>query len=97
MQRWYDTHEIGKYLDCLQDMNKKERDPIINGIMQLVKKNGFEVDKYVMSFPLESLRRRWYDKDPYLWIIFNGLQNANKKLLDEIAEYMKKALFEVER
>jgi hypothetical protein len=91
--RWYDRHRVGKYLDLFRDMTKDERDPIILGIMQLVKEYGSAfIDESVMDFPLELLRRRWYDKDPYLWIIFNGLQRAEPELLDKIADYLAKTM-----
>lgn len=35
-----------------------------------------------MEFPLEILRRRWYDKDPYVWLLFNGLRYAEIRVLE---------------
>lgn len=90
MKRWYDSHRVGKQLDLLKGMAKKKRDPIILSILAIVKKYGSSfIDNAVVEFPLEPNQRRWYDADPYLWIIFNGLQRADIKLLDEIAIYLE--------
>jgi hypothetical protein len=90
MKRWYDSHRVGKQLDLFKGMTKKQRDPIILNIMSIIKKYGSSfIDNAVVEFPLEPHQRRWYDADPYLWIIFNGLQRADIKLLDEIAMYLE--------
>ena len=93
MKRWYDSHPIGKYLDLFKGMSKKQRDPYILGIMKIAKKCGSSfIDDSVMEFPLELIRRRWYDRDPNLWIVFNGLERADVKLLDEISVYLEENL-----
>jgi hypothetical protein len=93
MKRWYDSHPIGKYLDHFKGMQKKQRDPYILGIMKIAKKYGSSfIDDSVMDFPLELIRRRWYDMDPNLWIVFNGLERADVKLLDEISVYLEENL-----
>jgi hypothetical protein len=41
-----------------------------------------------MDFPLDINRRRWYDKDPYLWLIMNGLKYASDELLASVTKYL---------
>lgn len=90
MKRWYDSHRVGKQLDLFKCMSKKKRDPIVLSIMQIIKKHGSSfIDDAVIEFPLEPLHRRWYDDDPYLWLMFNGLQKADEKLLNEVATYLE--------
>jgi hypothetical protein len=61
--------------------------------LQIVKKyESSFIDEAVVEFPLEPHQRRWYDESPYLWIMFNGLQKAAEKILDEIAAYLEKIL-----
>ncbi|NLD99933.1 MAG: hypothetical protein GX640_08660, partial [Fibrobacter sp.] len=73
MKRWYDSHRIGRYLDIFKTMHKKDRDPIINHILQLIQNDGGKlIDKNVWKFPLDENRRRWYDEDPSLWMVFHG-------------------------
>lgn len=93
MKRWYDVHHIGKFLDLFRDMPKRERDPIVSGILSILKNDGNHlIDSFVMDFPLEESRRRWYDNDPGLWMIFNGLEKADKAILDEVAVYIEESM-----
>jgi len=93
MKRWYDDHKVGKHLDILKTMHKKDRDLIVNHVLELIKKNGHAlIDEKVMQFPLGEVRRRWYDRDPRLWMMFHGLELAEKELLNEIAECLEKEL-----
>lgn len=93
MKRWYDSHRIGTYLDSFKTMHKKDRDPIINHILQLIKNDGDQlVDKNVLEFPIDETRRRWYDKDPGLWMVFHGLERAEKELLDKVADSLEQKL-----
>lgn len=91
MNRWYDKDKtLSKLLNCLKPMKKKPRDRLCTGIIDLIKENqGLLIDDYVMEFPLEIQQRRWYDKDPYLWLIFNGLSQANEDLLKKVKSYLK--------
>ncbi len=91
MARRYDKHEkLGQYLDSLKKIDENTRDGFIEGIMLLIKENNPHLlDDLVMGFPLSLHRIRWYDKDPYLWLIFNGLEYANEKLLNEVASYLE--------
>lgn len=91
MARWYDKYpKLQKRLDSFKTMPSNKRDILIKGIMKIVKDNnaGFIMEDFIMEFPLDISRKRWYDKDPYLWIIFNGLKYADKKLLDIVTEYL---------
>ncbi len=90
MKRWYDNHRIGIYLDRFKTMHKKDRDPIVSHILQLIQNDGGKlIDKNVWEFPLDTVRRRWYDNDPVLWMVFHGLERAEKGLLDKVADYLE--------
>jgi hypothetical protein len=45
-------------------------------------------EQRAMDFPLDAFRRRWYDLDPILWLMFNALSSAPSELLDEVAEIL---------
>lgn len=93
MKRWYDSHRVGKFLDIFKTMNKRDRDPLVNRILELIKVDGNAlIDATVMEFPLDETRRRWYDRDPSLWMMFHGLERADKVLLDTVAEYLEEKL-----
>lgn len=91
MKRWYDKDkELSKLLDSLRTMKKKQRSEICTGIIDLIKSNqGSLIDDMVMTFPLEIHQRRWYDRDPYLWLIFNGLREANNDLLEKVKTFIR--------
>lgn len=91
MARWYDKHdELGRYLDLMAEMHPKERDEFVKGIMGIIKKNKPDLlTDLVLEFPLDLFRRRWYDKDPYLWLLFNGLEYVDDNLLKKVIDYFK--------
>jgi hypothetical protein len=90
--RWYDKHPaLAKLLEGLNGLSGDGRDEIISGIMLLIKQNAPNLlERYVLDFPLDIQRRRWYDNDPYLWLIFNGLQYADKPLLEKVTKFLAK-------
>lgn len=94
MKRWYDKHKkLAKYLEQFKDLNKRKRDELCTGIIDLMHQNDSGlIDNKVLEFPLDLPQRRWYDKDPYLWLVFNGLSKADEILLKEVNAYLSKHL-----
>ena len=95
MKRWYDNYEeLGKYLDSFKEMETENLDPLIKGIMAIIQEQNPELLAYekAFQFPLELKRRRWYDNDPYLWLLFNTLKNAEKKVLRLVTAFLKDSL-----
>ncbi|MFC1586519.1 hypothetical protein ACFL5V_13310 [Fibrobacterota bacterium] len=93
MKRWYDKYgELAKNLDSFKEMEPKQKDPLIKGIMELIKEHQPELlaAEKAFEFPLEIKRRRWYDKDPYLWLMINTLQGASRELLKLVSDYLTK-------
>ncbi|MFQ5994868.1 MAG: hypothetical protein ACE5K1_07215 [Acidiferrobacterales bacterium] len=92
MARWYDKHdELGRYLDLIAHMHDDERDEFVKGIMHLIKQiQPNLLTDLVLEFPLDLFRRRWYDKDPYLWLVFNGLEYAGQDLISKVIDYFKR-------
>ena len=91
-KRWYDVHpKLGTSLDKLKDMKPPRRKTVITGILAILRQMcpGL-MEQCVMDFPLNILKRRWYDKDPYLWLTFNGLRSAEKNVLKKVTEYLRK-------
>jgi hypothetical protein len=85
--RWYDrVPALRRELESLRAMNARCRDHCVREILMLVKQSHPALmDQFVMQFPLNILRRRWYDKDPYLWLVFNGLRFADDPLLSVVS------------
>ncbi|ABM03550.1 hypothetical protein Ping_1767 [Psychromonas ingrahamii 37] len=88
MNRWYDKRpRLGKRLDEFKEMDQKIREPILNEIIGLVKKNK---PKLLNSdFRFDSFRLRWYEHDPHLWLVFNILQLADVAILELVEYYLE--------
>ena len=95
--RWYDRHEkLAKYLDGLKDMDPDIRTHVVRRLLSALRAEHPQLVSAdsVLEFPLDFRRRRWYDKDPYLWLVMNGLSNAPHDFLgrgvddvDELAAF----------
>ena len=75
MKRWYEKHTVlSRNIELMKDMTDQQRDQLALGIMRIIKEqNPTLLDDFVENFPMEIHRKRWYDQDPYLWLIINGL------------------------
>ena len=91
--RWYDNYpELSIYIEKLKNIDKKKRDIIFVNIKNLINSEYPDlIDKYVMDFPM-GLKRRWYDKDPFSWLIINSLKYANKKFIIKVIDLIKNNL-----
>lgn len=89
--RWYDQYEtLGRHIDNLKDMNTGRRDKLIRGIHGIIQQHSPSLlDESVLDFPLDLARQRWYDRDPYLWLTINGLQQADPDLLATVALFLE--------
>ncbi len=90
--RWYDQDpEMGIIMDILKDCPDGELDSYLKKILAAIKNNEpslLQIDKS-SEFPLQLLRRRWYDADPYLWLAVNAMERASEKTRLEIKGIFK--------
>ncbi|MFW8601080.1 hypothetical protein ACOHYD_06320 [Desulfobacterota bacterium M19] len=88
--RWYDKYEkLGRHIDAMKDMDSNRRDALLQGIMAIIRRHSPDLlEKFILEFPLDNSRQRWYDSDPYLWLTINGLQHGRPDLLETVALYM---------
>ena len=91
--RWYDQYEVlGRHIDSLKDMNVSRRNLLVSGIQEIIEQHSPRLlEESILDFPLDLARQRWYDKDPYLWLTINGLQQADPDLLETVALYLEEA------
>lgn len=91
MNRWYDKYEkLGRFIDGMKDMATSQRDQLVRGIMEIMRKHSPDLlEKFVLDFTLELSRQRWYDKDPYLWLTINGLQHAELDVLETVSNFLE--------
>ena len=91
MTRWYDKHAtLSEKLNAFKEMEQVLKDRLIKGMMSLVTDYDPNLLSYekAFDFPLAVDRQRWYDEDPYLWLLFNTLQMADGTLLQSITTYL---------
>lgn len=95
MSRWYDRRPgLGMRLDAFKEMSPEIREPIVNGVLELVKKHKPDLLSYetAFDFPFDFRKRRWYDNDPHLWLMFNVLKLADETLLQFVEAYLTKKI-----
>jgi|WetSurMetagenome_2_1015567.scaffolds.fasta_scaffold495650_1 hypothetical protein len=94
--RWYDAHDrLAHVLEWLKELPNGPRNRIVKQVIDLL--NGGApglLEKYLLEFPLDQERRRWYDRDPFLWLMVNGLRYANPDLLHDATMLMERAVHE---
>jgi len=93
--RWYDSDSgLKSALEMLKTLHADEVSRITSGITQIINNAGKAglIDSSAPDFPLDPYRRRWYDKDPYLWLVINGLSMADTALLNEVKTYLNQEI-----
>lgn len=91
MTRWYDKHAtLSEKLNAFKEMEQTLKDRLMKGMMSLVMDYDPNLLSYekAFDFPLAVNRQRWYDEDPYLWLLFNTLKMADATLLQSITIYL---------
>jgi hypothetical protein len=94
MNRWYDANKkLRYYLESLQNVDRPMREKVVKDLMELVKEyDGQLLDRFAEEYPLEIRKQRWYDQNPYLWILFNGLRYASDEVIEMVIEYFERIL-----
>lgn len=86
--RWYDNYpELKASIEKLKDMPPVKRQNLMTNIMKVINESEYAqiIDEHAISFPLSLSGRRWYDKDPYLWLIINGLKFTDEGFLKKVS------------
>ena len=94
MNRWYDRNrKLKYYLESLQRVERPLREKIVKEIMAVVKEHdGALLDRFAEEYPLEIRKQRWYDQNPYLWILYNGLRYASDEVIECVIDYFESVL-----
>ena len=87
--RWYDKDEkLASLIEALKFINEKKVEIIMMHIKKLI--DAEEPDLIDNNLDEYQLRRRWYDKNPYTWLIINALKYASPKLTKEVVNCLIK-------
>ena len=91
--RWYDRYpDLAARLETLKREKAKQREKAAAAVLAIINDDAPGLlEKYLLEFPLDQKRRRWYDRNPYLWLMVNGLQHAGPKLLKKVSAYFEDA------
>lgn len=95
-QRWYDNDDkLSRCIEGLRYVPSFERYRLVQGMMCLIKEYQDDLlDRFVLDFPLEPNRCQWYDSDPYLWLVINGVQYGTPQLQHQVTAYLAEELEE---
>ena len=91
--RWYDKYpDLRDCIEKLENLKKRKRDKIMLDMKDIIMDYDNKlIDRHVIEFPM-TYKRRWYDKDPYSWLVINSLKYADEDLITNIITYLKKRL-----
>ena len=88
-KRWYDSNpRLALLLNLLKNQDKDCRDDLINELKDIIiHYDDTLIDRHVVEFPMTE-KRRWYDQDPYSWLVINSIKYADKELLSRIIKHL---------
>jgi hypothetical protein len=91
--RLYDKFlDLSQYIEKLRKLKKHKREKILIDLKDLIISHDDTLfDKHVQEFPI-TVKKRWYDKDPFSWIVVNALKYADTDLLIKLFDYFEKSL-----
>ena len=92
--RWYDKHEgLANHLEALKILPKRQLNELLKDLIafaRLLHPTLFE--DHLFEYPLDLKRRRWYDDDPYLWLVVNGLRFTDDSIIRKVVAFFDKQL-----
>lgn len=95
--RWYDKHEgLANHFEALKAMPPKRLEEMLKDLIalgRLLDPNLFE--EHLLEYPLDLKKRRWYDDDPYLWLVVNGLRFASDDIINKVVAFFDKQIEDV--
>ncbi|OGS36546.1 MAG: hypothetical protein A2293_10580 [Elusimicrobia bacterium RIFOXYB2_FULL_49_7] len=89
--RWYDhSPALARCLDGLKTMSSAKRKKLVVALLEMIcKKNPELIGIAMFKFPLDPHSRRWFDKNPYLWLLFHSLKNADSRFLRKVVNFFR--------
>ncbi|MBN2322552.1 MAG: hypothetical protein JXQ30_02360 [Spirochaetes bacterium] len=92
-KRWYDKNKtLANLLGVLKSQDPADKERIVSEMKEIIMEydQGL-MDRWVLEFPLTT-KRRWYDQNPYSWLVINSLKYADSRLLGGIILFLKNEL-----
>lgn len=94
MSRWYDSNwKLRNYLESLKTVEPCLCEKIVRDLMDLVREyDPVLLDRFASEYPLADKKQRWYDQNPYCWILINGLEHASPEIIESVIDYFERVL-----
>jgi len=92
-KRWYDKNKkLASLLGILRTLDPSDQERVVAEMKEIIMGYDQELmDRWVLEFPLTT-KRRWYDRNPYSWLVINSLKYADSRLLGGIILFLKDEL-----
>jgi len=92
--RWYDNDAtLAASLDGLASAPPAHRQQAVQRALALLESlDAGVLERHIDHFPLSAQRRRWYDRDPETWLLFNGLRHTDRGCQHAVARILAEAL-----
>ena len=93
-RRWYDNNkELSRVLNDIKSLETDLRIQVVQGVLNLVNNaNPNLIENFIANYRFDIFKNRWYDEDPYLWLIYNGLYYGDEKLKNDVIEFLKQKI-----
>jgi hypothetical protein len=85
-RRWHDKDPVLRVaLQKLAELPERQQEVLMMDLQRVIMKYDDRlIERNVSKF---SIRRRWYDKNPYTWLIINSLKYASPELREKVSEF----------
>ena len=92
-KRWYDKNKkLASLLGIMRTLDPSDQERVVAGMKEIIMEYDQELmDRWVLEFPLTT-KRRWYDRNPYSWLVINSLKYADSRLLGGLILFLKDKL-----
>ena len=90
-RRWHDKDPVlSALLEKIQRLDEREQDQMMIEVKYIINKYDHTlIGKHIEEY---KSRRRWYDKNPYTWLVINALKYSPPQLLDEVKSFLQSRL-----
>ena len=89
-QRWYDKYPIlAEHFENLKAMEPRKRVKIAMGIIRIINERAPDVlARPFFKSPPKQFQKRWYDKEPLLWLAMNAPKYLDDGNLRQVMNYL---------
>ncbi len=85
-RRWHDKDPVLRIaLQKLAELPERQQEVLMMDVQRIIiKYDDGLIERNVSKF---AIRRRWYDENPYTWLVINSLKYASPELRGKVSEF----------